>query len=55
MIRHEIELETDLHDTKVKRFEATISRLTTRLDDLEKMMEHLTGGVAADDAMEFSQ
>lgn len=55
MIRHEIELETDLHDAKVNRYEASISRMSDRLDELEELVVHLTGGVAANEAMEFSQ
>ena len=48
-IRHEIDLELDLTAAKVKRYEETIARMSTRLDELETMLSHLVGGDDYDD------
>lgn len=41
-IRHEIDLVVDIGKAKVQRFDETISKLHERVDELERMILHLT-------------
>jgi hypothetical protein len=41
-IRHEIDLVVDLGNTKVQRYQETISKLHERVDELEQIVLHLT-------------
>ena len=41
-LRHEIGLTLDVSETKLRRYEATISELRKRVDELETMVFHLT-------------
>jgi hypothetical protein len=41
-LRHEIGLALDVGDTKLRRYEVTISELRKRVDDLETMVYNLT-------------
>ncbi len=42
-IRHEIDLEVDSNEAKVRRYEETIRVLSKRLDELENIVLHLVG------------
>jgi hypothetical protein len=53
-IRHEIDMELDLNEAKALRNKKTISKLSTRIDELVDMVRLLGGDVAADDAIELS-
>lgn len=41
-IRHEIDLVVDVGKAKIERYEETISKLRERVEELEKMILHLT-------------
>jgi hypothetical protein len=41
-IRHEIDLVVDVGKAKIQRYEETISKLHERVDELERMILHLT-------------
>lgn len=42
LLRHEIGLKLDVDETKLRRYEGTISELRKRVDELETMIDHLT-------------
>ncbi len=54
-IRHEIDMELRLNETKERSYKGTISKLSARLDQLENMVRLLGGDVGADDAVELSE
>jgi hypothetical protein len=41
-LRHEIDLRLDVSETKLRRYEETITELRKRLDEMETMVLHLT-------------
>lgn len=53
-IRHEIGLLVDSFEARERRFEKTILELSNRVESLENTLDHLTGGIAANDIVELS-
>lgn len=53
-IRHEIDMELKLNQTKERSYKGTISKLSARLDQLENMVRLLGGDVGVDDTIELS-
>lgn len=54
-IEHEIDSEVAVYEQKLRGLEATNKKLSRRLDEMENMVLLLSGDVAADDNVEFSE
>ena len=54
LIRHEIDLDSDLNTAKIRRLEETVSKMSKRIDELETLVSQLTGGDSLDEPIELS-